>query len=253
MSKIALITGATSGIGAATSHLLAANGFDLILTGRRNKRLVELEHELVVKYKVKCLLLCFDVTKLHQVQTSLETLPENWKAVDVLVNNAGLAVGLDTVDNGEIEDWERMIDTNVKGLLYVTRTVTPWLKERKTGHIINISSIAGKESYPMGGVYCGSKHAVEAITHAMRIELLPFNVKVGSIAPGMVNTEFSNVRFKGDNERARNVYKGMTPLAPQDVAETILFMITRPAHVNIDDILIMPTAQGSARDVYRIP
>jgi NADP-dependent 3-hydroxy acid dehydrogenase YdfG len=253
MSKIALITGATSGIGAATAHQLAANGFDLILTGRRNKRLVELEHELVVQYKIKCLLLCFDVTKLHQVQTSLETLPGNWKAVDVLINNAGLAVGLETVDNGEIEDWERMIDTNVKGLLYVTRTVTPWMKERKTGHIINISSLAGKESYPMGGVYCGSKHAVQAITHAMRIELLPFNVKVGSIAPGMVNTEFSNVRFKGDNERAKNVYKGMTPLSPQDIAETILFMITRPAHVNIDDILIMPTAQGSARDVYRIP
>jgi len=253
MSRIALITGATSGIGAATAHLLAANDFDLILTGRRNKRLVELEHQLVVQYKVKCLLLCFDVTKLHQVQTSLETLPGNWKAVDVLINNAGLAVGLDTVDNGEIEDWERMIDTNVKGLLYVTRTVTPWMKERKTGHIINISSLAGKESYPMGGVYCGSKHAVQAITHAMRIELLPFNVKVGSIAPGMVNTEFSNVRFKGDNERAKNVYNGMTPLAPQDIAETILFMITRPAHVNIDDILIMPTAQGSARDVYRIP
>ena len=253
MSRIALITGATSGIGAATAHLLAANDFDLILTGRRNKRLVELEHQLVVQYKVKCLLLCFDVTKLHQVQTSLETLTGNWKAVDVLINNAGLAVGLDTVDNGEIEDWERMIDTNVKGLLYVTRTVTPWMKERKTGHIINISSLAGKESYPMGGVYCGSKHAVQAITHAMRIELLPFNVKVGSIAPGMVNTEFSNVRFKGDNERAKNVYNGMTPLAPQDIAETILFMITRPAHVNIDDILIMPTAQGSARDVYRIP
>src|SRR5665647_1187613 len=143
MSKIALITGATSGIGAATSHLLAANGFDLILTGRRNKRLVELEHELASKYKAKCLLLCFDVTKPEQVQSSLESLSENWKAVDVLINNAGLAVGMDTVDNGEIEDWERMIDTNVKGLLYVTRTVTPWMKKRKSGHIINISSLAG--------------------------------------------------------------------------------------------------------------
>ncbi|MCK9413419.1 MAG: SDR family NAD(P)-dependent oxidoreductase [Prolixibacteraceae bacterium] len=251
MSKIALITGATSGIGAALSHLLAANGFDLILTGRRNKRLVELEHDLASRYKAKCLLLCFDVTKQGQVQSSLESLPGNWKEIDVLINNAGLAVGLDTVDNGEIEDWERMIDTNVKGLLYVTRTVTPWMKQRKSGHIINISSIAGKEAYPMGGVYCGTKHAVQAISHAMRIELLPFGIKVGVIAPGMVDTEFSHVRFKGDAARAKSVYNGLTPLSPVDVAETILFLITRPAHVNIDDLLIMPTAQGSARDVFR--
>ena len=251
MSKIALITGATSGIGAASSHLLAANGFDLILTGRRNKRLVELEHELASKYKAKCLLLCFDVTKPEQVQSSLESLTENWKAVDVLINNAGLAVGMDTVDNGEIEDWERMIDTNVKGLLYVTRTVTPWMKKRKSGHIINISSVAGKEAYPLGGVYCGTKHAVQAISHAMRIELLPFGIKVGTVAPGMVDTEFSHVRFKGDDTRAKSVYNGLTPLSPVDVAETILFLITRPANVNIDDVLIMPTAQGSARDVFR--
>lgn len=253
MSKIALITGATSGIGAATAHLLASNGFDLILTGRRNKRLVELEHELVSKYKAKCLLLCFDVTKLEQVQTSLDSLPENWRAIDVLINNAGLAVGLDTVDNGEIEDWERMIDTNVKGLLYMSRTVVPWMKARKLGQIINISSLAGKEAYPMGGVYCGTKHAVQAISHAMRIELLPFGVKVCTIAPGMVDTEFSNVRFKGDDERAKGVYQGFTPLSPADIAETILFMITRPAHVNIDDLVILPTAQGSARDVFRLP
>lgn len=253
MSKIALITGATSGIGAAVSHLLAANGFDLILTGRRNKRLVDLEQELYAKYKTICLLLCFDVTKPEQVQTALDSLPGNWKAIDVLINNAGLAVGLDTVDNGEIDDWERMIDTNIKGLLYMTRKVVPWMKERKRGHIINISSLAGKESYPMGGVYCGTKHAVQAISHAMRIELLPYGVKVGTIAPGMVSSEFSNVRFKGDDERARNVYKGITPLYPVDIAETILFMITRPAHVNIDDLLIMATAQGSARDVFRNP
>jgi 3-hydroxy acid dehydrogenase / malonic semialdehyde reductase len=253
MPKIALITGATSGIGAATSHILASNGFDLILTGRRNKRLVEQERELSSKYKVKCLLLCFDIRKLEQVQTALDSLPDNWKAIDVLVNNAGLAVGLDTVDNGEIDDWERMIDTNIKGLLYMSRKVTPWMKERKKGHIINISSLAGKEAYPMGAVYCGTKHAVQAISHAMRIELLPFGIKVGTIAPGMVDTEFSNVRFKGDDERAKGVYKGMTPLSPDDIAETILFLITRPAHVNIDDVLIMPTAQGSARDVYRSP
>jgi NADP-dependent 3-hydroxy acid dehydrogenase YdfG len=251
MAKIALITGATSGIGAATSQILASNGFDLILTGRRNKRLVELEHELASKYKVKCLLLCFDVRKLEQVQTALDSLPTNWKAIDVLINNAGLAVGLDTVDNGEIDDWERMIDTNVKGLLYMVRKVAPWMKERKTGQIINVSSLAGKEAYPMGGVYCGTKHAVQAISHAMRIELLPFGIKVCTIAPGMVDTEFSNVRFKGDDERAKGVYKGMKPLSPADVAETIHFLITRPPHVNIDDLLIMPTAQGSARDVYR--
>ncbi len=251
MSKIALITGATSGIGAATANLLAANGFDLILTGRRNKRLVELEHELKLKYKIQCLLLCFDVRDLEQVQSALNSLTNTWKAVDVLINNAGLAVGLDTVDNGEIDDWERMIDTNVKGLLYMIRTVTPWMKERKTGHIINISSVAGRESYPMGGVYCGTKHAVQAISHAMRIELLPYGIKVGTIEPGMVDTEFSKVRFKGDDERAKNVYKGFTPLSPIDIAETILFLITRPAHVNIDDLLIMSTAQGSARDVFR--
>lgn len=251
MSKIALITGATSGIGAATSHLLASHGYDLILTGRRNKRLVELEHELASKFKVKCLLLCFDVRNLEQVQMALDSLPENWKNVDVLINNAGLAVGMDTVDNGEIEDWERMIDTNIKGLLYMTRTVTPWMKARKKGHIINISSLAGKEAYPMGGVYCGTKHAVQAITHSMRIELLPYGIRVGAIAPGMVDTEFSNVRFKGDDARAKSVYQGFSPLSPVDVADTILFLITRPPHVNIDDLLIMPTAQGSARDVYR--
>jgi len=251
MSKIALITGATSGIGAATSHLLAANGFDLILTGRRNKRLVELERELSTKFKSKCLLLCFDVRKLEQVQTALDSLPENWKAIDVLINNAGLAVGMDTVDNGEIDDWERMIDTNIKGLLYVTRAVTPWMKSRKKGHIINISSIAGKEAYPMGGVYCGTKFAVQAITHSMRIELLPFGIRVGVVAPGMVDTEFSNVRFKGDDARAKSVYQGFTPLSPVDIAETILFLITRPPHVNIDDVLIMSTAQGSARDLFR--
>jgi len=251
MSKIALITGATSGIGAATAQLLAANGYDLILTGRRNKRLVELENLLASKYKAKCLLLCFDVTKAEQVQSSLDSLTANWKAVDVLINNAGLAVGMDTVDNGEIEDWERMIDTNVKGLLYISRTVIPWMKERKTGHVINISSVAGRESYPLGGVYCGTKHAVEAISHAMRIELLPYGIKVGTIAPGMVDTEFSNVRFKGDSIRAKNVYTGVTPLSPADIAETILFVITRPAHVNIADLLILATAQGSARDVYR--
>ena len=253
MSKIALITGATSGIGAATSNLLAANGYDLILTGRRNKRLVELERDLSIKYKVKCLLLCFDIRKLEQVDTALDSLPVNWKSIDVLINNAGLAVGMDTVDNGEIDDWERMIDTNVKGLLYMSRKVTPLMKIRKSGHIINISSLAGKESYPMGAVYCGTKHAVQAISHAMRIELLPYGIKVGTVAPGMVDSEFSNVRFKGDDERAKGVYKGMTPLTPADIAETILFLITRPAHVNIDDVLIMPTAQGSARDVYRIP
>ncbi|MCE1199464.1 MAG: SDR family NAD(P)-dependent oxidoreductase [Marinilabiliales bacterium] len=253
MSKIALITGATSGIGAATARLLAANGYDLILTGRRNRRLVDLEHEINANHKVRCLLLCFDVTDPEQVSASLNSLISGWKEVDVLINNAGLAVGLDTVDNGEVEDWERMINTNVKGLLYVTRIVTPWMKARKSGHIIHLSSIAGKEAYPNGGVYCATKHAVQAIAHAQRIELLPFGIKVSSIAPGMVDTEFSNVRFKGDHEKAKTVYKGVTPLYATDIAETILFMITRPPHVNIDDLLIMPTAQGSARDVYREP
>lgn len=252
MSKIALITGATSGIGRATAIALAKIGYDLILTGRRKERLEDIVKIIDQFSRSEVLTLCFDVRDQVQVSNSLNTIPDRWKSIDLLINNAGLAAGFSTVDEGVINDWERMIDTNVKGLLYVTRTVTPWMKERKSGHIIHVSSVAGKESYPKGGVYCGTKYAVQAISYAMRIELLPFGIKVGSIAPGMVSTEFSLVRFEGDEQRANNVYKGIIPLSAEDIADTILFMVTRPPHVNIDDILIMPTAQGSIRDVFRV-
>lgn len=251
MKKIALITGATSGIGKATAKILALNNYDVIITGRREDRLRETAEEIRSETEAKVMELCFDVRSLEQVEKSLDSLTEQWKKVDLLVNNAGLAVGLGPVHEGVIDDWDRMIDTNVKGLLYVTRKISTGMIERKKGHIINISSIAGKEAYPNGAAYCASKHAVQAISHAQRIELLPYGIKVSSICPGMVETEFSLVRFKGNQQKADNVYKGLTPLYAEDIAETILFLVTRPPHVNIDDLLIMPTAQGSARDFER--
>lgn len=249
--KIALITGATAGIGYETAQLLAQNNYNLILTGRRYDRLKQLQSELESKFNIKVKLLNFDIRDRKEVEESLNGLTTEWKNIDVLINNAGLAAGLAPVQSADVEDWEAMIDTNVKGLLYVTHVVSPWMIEKRSGHIINISSIAGKESYPNGSVYCGTKHAVSAITKAMRIELLPYGIKVSSIAPGAVETEFSLVRFRGDAERAAQVYTGFTPLSGKDIAETILFILTRPAHVNIDDLLIMPTSQGSARDFHR--
>ena len=249
--KIAIITGATSGIGHETAFLLAQNNYNLILTGRRKERLEILEKKLKESYNCSVYSLNFDIRSRTEVDTALNSLPEEWKNIDVLINNAGLAAGLGPVNSADIDDWEAMIDTNIKGLLYTTRIVTPWMVERQTGHVINISSIAGKEAYPNGSVYCGSKHAVAAITKAMRIELMPSGIKVTSIAPGAVETEFSIVRFRGDKEKADQVYKGFTPLYAKDIAETILFVLSRPSHVNIDDILIMPTNQASARDFNR--
>ena len=249
--KIALITGATAGIGRETAFLLAKNKCNLILTGRRKERLESIKKELESNFQVKVYLLNFDIRNRPEVENAFSSLPEEWRAIDILVNNAGLAAGLAPINSADVEDWEAMIDTNIKGLLYTTRIVSPWMIQRKAGHIINISSIAGKEVYPNGSVYCGTKQAVSAITKAMRIELLTSGIKVTSIAPGAVDTEFSLVRFRGDEEKAANVYKGFTPLYAKDIAETILFVITRPAHVNIDDLLIMPTAQGSARDFNR--
>ncbi|TDO03100.1 SDR family oxidoreductase [Sunxiuqinia elliptica] len=248
--KIAFITGATAGIGLETAKILAENQFKLILTGRRKERLDQLKAELE-KEGTQVITLCFDVRNKAEVEQALATLPEEWKKVDVLINNAGLAAGLDPVHQAAIDDWETMIDTNVKGLLYMSRIVSNWMIEQQSGHIINISSIAGIESYPNGSVYCATKHAVNAVSKAMRIELAPHNIKVGTISPGALETEFSLVRFKGDQQKADQVYEGFTPLNARDIAESIYFVLSRPAHVNIADILIMPTAQGSARDIFR--
>ena len=249
--KIALITGATAGIGYETALILAQNNYNLILTGRREERLDAIKQQIESDFGCEVFTLNFDIRKRTETEEALNSIPEKWKAIDVLINNAGLAAGLAPVNSADVDDWETMIDTNVKGLLYASRIITPWMIERQTGHIINISSIAGKEAYPNGSVYCGTKHAVEAISKAMRIELLPFGIKVTTIAPGAVETEFSLVRFRGDKDRADQVYKGFTPLSGKDIAETILFVLSRPAHVSIDNLLIMPTAQASARDFNR--
>ncbi len=248
--KIAVVTGATSGIGKATAEVLSANGYNVVITGRRKERLELLSLELEKKHKVEVLPLCFDVRNKTEVVAAFTELPEKWRAIDVLVNNAGLAAGLDTIQEGDNKDWEQMIDTNIKGLLYVSQQVMPLMIARETGHIVNIGSIAGKETYPKGNVYCATKHAVEAITKGMRMDLNPHGIKVGAVCPGLVETEFSIVRLKDENAN-KEVYKGMTPLTAQDIAETILFMVTRPAHVNIADVLIFPTAQASGTIINR--
>ncbi len=247
MKRIALITGATAGIGEATAEILAENGFKLILTGRRTERLEQLKAKLEKDTDCETVILPFDIRNKDATEKAFLSLPEDWKNIDVLINNAGLAAGLATIEEGDVDDWERMIDTNIKGLLYITRLVTPIMVKRCSGHIINLSSIAGKEAYAMGHVYCASKHAVQALTQGMRIDLVKHGIKVSSVAPGAVETEFSMVRFHGDEQKASDVYKGFTPLYAKDIAETILFMVTRPAHVNIDDVLIMPTAQAFSR------
>lgn len=252
MKPIALITGATSGIGRATAKLLAANNFDIIITGRRIAHLENVEEDLVKQSQAEVFTLNFDIRSNDEVEKAINALPDEWKNIAVLINNAGLASGLEPIHEGVLDDWNAMIDTNIKGLLYITKLVSQLMVERKKGQIINISSIAGKEAYANGSVYCGTKHAVDAITKSMRLDLLRHNIKVGSISPGMVDTEFSLVRFHGDAEKAENVYKGMTPLYAEDIAEAILYMVTRPDHVNIDDMVIMPTAQGLTREVVRI-
>ena len=248
---IALITGATSGIGRSTALLFAKNGYDVIITGRRKDRLDGVSSEIQKTSKVQVLALCFDVRKQAEVEKNLASLPDNWSKIDVLVNNAGLAAGLGTIQEGLIADWEQMIDTNIKGLLYVTRVVAPIMIKNKKGHIINIGSVAGKEVYPNGNVYCATKHAVDALNKAMRIDLLPHGIRVTGIHPGMAETEFSIVRYKGDEERAKKVYAGLTPLTPDDIAETIVWAATRPAHVNISDMVITPTAQANATTTVR--
>ncbi|MEA5044990.1 MAG: SDR family oxidoreductase [Petrimonas sp.] len=242
--KIALITGATSGIGEATTRRLADNGFDVIITGRRSDRLTNLKGELE-KNGTRVLDLCFDVRVESEVKSAVENLPDSWKDIDVLVNNAGLAAGLSALQEGDTDDWNRMIDTNVKGLLYVTRYVSPLMIERGKGHIINMGSIAGKEVYPNGNVYCATKHAVDALTKGMRIDMLRHNIKVTQVCPGAVETEFSVVLFHGDEVRAAKVYEGFDNLIAEDIADCILFAISRPDHVNINDMTVMPTAQAT--------
>jgi NADP-dependent 3-hydroxy acid dehydrogenase YdfG len=247
--RIALITGATSGIGEATARLLAAHNFDIILCGRRRERLETLQQELAAQTKVTTL--SFDVREHADVQRAIASLPAEWKNIDVLVNNAGNAHGLDPIQTGSLADWDAMIDINVKGLLYVSKEVIPVMTSRQSGHIINLGSIAGKEVYPNGNVYCASKFAVDALTRGMRMDLNAYGIKVTSINPGLVETEFSLVRFKGDESKASAPYQGMTPLQGADIADIILYVLQAPPHVVLADITVFPTAQASSTQVKR--
>jgi NADP-dependent 3-hydroxy acid dehydrogenase YdfG len=251
MTKTALITGATSGIGRATATLFAANGIKLILCGRRQDRLEALLSDLGKQTEVHTL--NFDVRDREAVFAAIESLPKPFSSIDILINNAGNAHGLDPIEQGSLDDWDAMLDINVKGLLYVSRAIMPKMVERGSGHIINIGSTAGKEVYPKGNVYCASKHAVDAINQGMRIDLNPYGIRVGAVNPGLVETEFSNVRFKGDVTRAHGVYQGFEPLRPEDIADIVYFVVTRPYHVNIADLIVMPTAQASSTIVNRKP
>lgn len=248
---IVLVTGATSGIGKSTAEIFAGKGYELIITGRRKDRLEKLADELHKNFNVKVLALNFDVRNQKEVQKNLSSLSDAWKKIDVLVNNAGLASGLAPIQEGDIEDWEKMIDTNVKGLLYVTRMVAPWMIQNKKGHIINVASLAGKQAYPKGNVYCATKFAVDALSQSMRIDMLEHGIRVTNIAPGLVETEFSIVRFHGNVERAKQTYANIQPLTADDIAEVIFWCATRPPHVNISDVVITPAAQANAYLVNR--
>lgn len=251
MKKTVLITGATSGIGKATAEVFAEKGFSLILCGRRQYRLDELQADLA--HKTRVVTLNFDVREREAVAESIASLNSEFSKIDILINNAGNAHGFDTVDIANLDDWDAMLDINVKGLLYVTKAVLPSMIEKKEGHIINIGSLAGKEVYQRGNVYCASKHAVDAINQGLRLDLNEHNIRVGAINPGLVETEFSEVRFKGDLERAKTVYQGYEPLRAKDIAEIIEFVVTRPNHVNIADLLVLPTAQASSAIVKKKP
>lgn len=246
MTKVVLITGATSGIGKACASVFARNKYRLILNGRREDRLQEVAAELNKLYGSESQLLPFDVRDRLAVNAAIGGLPAHWKGIDVLINNAGLALDLAPLPKGQPEDWDTMIDTNIRGLLYVSQVVGGLMCAEKKGHIINIGSIAGKEVYPGGGVYCATKHAVDALSKAMRMDLLRYGIKVTAVNPGAVETEFSLVRFKGDTSRAESVYKGFEPLTAEDVAEVVFFAANRPPHVNIDDLTVMPAAQAGA-------
>ncbi|TPG33355.1 SDR family NAD(P)-dependent oxidoreductase [Flavobacterium pectinovorum] len=250
MKKTVLITGATSGIGKATAQILAQNNYKVVLCGRRIDRLAQLEKELSAFTEVHSL--SFDVRDKNAAFDSIHNLPEEFSTIDVLINNAGNAHGLDPIQTGNVDDWDAMIDINVKGLLYVSKAIIPQMVERKSGHIINIGSIAAKEVYPNGNVYCASKHAVDAISNGMRMDLNPYGIRVGAIHPGMVETEFSEVRFKGDSDRASSVYKGLDALQAEDIADIIHFVVSRKYHVNISDLIVLPTAQASATIVKKV-
>lgn len=249
MTKTAFITGATSGIGMATAKRLAHEGYRLVLCGRRIERLMQLEQELQIQTNVQTL--CFDVRDKEAIEKAVNSLPNEFATIDVLINNAGNAHGLDPIESGNLEDWDAMIDINVKGLLYVSKAIIPKMIAQKSGHIINIGSTAAKEVYPNGNVYCASKHAVDALNHGMRMDLNQYGIRVGGIHPGMVETEFSEVRFKGDKDKASNVYKGFKALQADDIADIIHFVISRPYHVNIADLMVMSTAQASSTIVNK--
>lgn len=251
MKDIVLITGATAGFGKATAELYAKNGHNLILTGRRENRLKELKSELENDFDIQVLTLCFDVRYEDQVNSNIQSIPADFQKIGILVNNAGLASGLDPIQDGNTEDWDKMIDTNVKGLLYVSKAIIPGMIERKKGHIINIGSTAGKEVYPNGNVYCASKHAVDAITKGMRLDLLPHRIKVTQIAPGAANTEFSTVRFHGDKERADAAYNGYEPMKAEDIAELIYYASNLPAHLCINDLVVTSLSQANSYVIHK--
>ena len=250
MNHATLITGATAGIGKACAEKFARHKHHLVLTGRRKDKLEEIASALMEKYAITVMTAAFDIRSREEVQTFADNLPEDLE-IDILINNAGLAAGLDPLQEGSVDDWEQMIDTNIKGLLYISRAIMPRMVRAKKGHIINIGSIAGKEVYPKGNVYCGTKHAVDALTKGMRLDLLEHGIRVTQIAPGLVETEFSLVRFKWDHDVADKVYKGYQPLQGEDIADVVYYVTTLPAHVNINDLVIMPTAQANATTLLK--
>ncbi len=249
--KIAIVTGATAGFGKAIAIRFAKQGYNLVITGRRSDRLTELARDLNDKYETETICLDFDVRDRDAVRENLESLPQEWRQPDVLVNNAGLALGRSPLDQGDYKDWDQMIDTNVKGLLYVSEMIMPWMIENKKGHIINIGSIAGTEVYPAGNIYCASKHAVNAISKGMRIDLLKHGIKVTQVRPGLAETEFSMVRFKGDAKKADAVYKGYVPMNADDIADVVSYVVSLPAHMNINDVEITPTAQANSYTINK--
>ena len=251
MKKIIFITGATSGIGEASAEIFAKNNYDLIITGRRNEKLLQLVDKLTNTYKVEVLPLCFDVRNKKEVKLAIDSLPKKWKNIDVLLNNAGLAVGLDKIQNGNVEDWETMIDTNVKGLLYVSNEIIPFFIKNKKGHIINIGSTAARTVYEKGNVYCASKFAVDALSKTMRIDLLEYGIKVTQISPGAAETEFSVVRFKGDKTKASNAYSGYKPLVAKDIALNVYYVTTLPPHVCINELEVTALAQANSTSFYK--